>query len=77
METILDELNENIMMIKAFESLLQDRSQGFMAFNSSLIKTKSAFEVFDRSKATLRLSLDSLFVYIEQVCNRICSSRSK
>jgi hypothetical protein len=66
-DLILEEANKNVMILKALENIMQERTQAYNQFLTTLSKSKSAFEVFNYCNGSLRQSLDSFFVFIEQV----------
>ena len=65
-ERVVDEAGKNILVLKSFETILQERTQAFSVFLSSLSKARSSFEVFQYADGSLRQALDALFVFIEQ-----------
>jgi hypothetical protein len=67
LERIFDEANKNIGALKALESIVQERLNGFTAFHSTVAKARPYFEGFDNCEGSLKLALDSFSVMIEQV----------
>lgn len=66
-ESIIDEANKNIFVLKSLENIMQERSQAYNQFLTTLSKCKQSFEVFQYCSGTLRQSLDAFFIFIEQV----------
>jgi len=71
-DRIDDQSNKNIMMLKSFEHVLEERLFAFNKFLDSLSKTKTSFDAFQSSEGSLRQALDALFVFIEQVPQPAC-----
>lgn len=65
-ERVVDEAAKNILVLKSFETILQERMQSFNLFLSALSKARGSFDVFQYSEGSLRQALDALFVFIEQ-----------
>lgn len=66
-DRIDDQSAKNILMLKSFEHVLEERLFAFNKFLDSLSKTKTSFDAFQSSEGSLRQALDALFVFIEQV----------
>jgi hypothetical protein len=66
-ERILDEVNKDILILKSFETIVQERMHSFSLFLGGLNKIRSSFDMFQYSSGTMRQALDAFFVYIEQV----------
>jgi hypothetical protein len=58
---------KNIAMLKSLDSILQERQAGITALHTSLNKSRVNFEAFDNREGTLRIALDSFFVFTDQV----------
>lgn len=69
-DRIIDEANKNVIVLKSLENVLNERMLGFNALSASVSKTRPYFEAFEHSDCTLKLALDSLFIYVEQVTCR-------
>lgn len=67
MERIIDEANKNIGALKALETLVTERLTAYTTLQNSAAKAKSAFEAFENFGGTLKLALDSFYLYSEQV----------
>jgi len=65
-ERVVDEAGKNILILKSFETILQERMQSFAVFLAALSKARGSFEVFQYSDGSLRQALDALFVFTEQ-----------
>jgi len=65
-ERVVDEAGKNILVLKSFETILQERMKAFSDFGATLLKARGSFEVFQYSDGSLRQALDALFVFIEQ-----------
>eukprot|EP00602_Paraphysomonas_sp_CaronLab_P002722 CAMPEP_0185022944 /NCGR_PEP_ID=MMETSP1103-20130426/5650_1 /TAXON_ID=36769 /ORGANISM="Paraphysomonas bandaiensis, Strain Caron Lab Isolate" /LENGTH=719 /DNA_ID=CAMNT_0027555273 /DNA_START=206 /DNA_END=2365 /DNA_ORIENTATION=+ len=65
-DRIVDQSNKNILMVKSFEHILDERLQAFSKFLDSLGKARSSFDSFQESEGTIRQALDALFVFVEQ-----------
>ena len=65
-ERVVDEAGKNILILKSFETILQERMQSFAVFLTALSKARGSFEVFQYSDGSLRQALDALFVFTEQ-----------
>ncbi len=66
-DRIIDEANRNIIVLKSLESIINERMNGFNAFSVSVSKTRPFFDAFENSDCSIKLALDSLFIYVEQV----------
>lgn len=67
LDRIEDQSAKNILMLKSFEHVLEERLFAFNKFLDSLSKTRTSFDAFQSSEGSLRQALDALFVFIEQV----------
>lgn len=65
-ERVVDEAGKNILVLKSFETILQERMGAFSAFLNTLSKARSSFDIFQYAEGSLRQALDALFVFIEQ-----------
>ena len=65
-DRINDQAAKNVMMLKSFEHILDERSQAFTVFLDNLIRARSSFDSFQDCEGTLRQALDALFVFVEQ-----------
>mmetsp|Transcript_3854 Transcript_3854/g.6528 ORF Transcript_3854/g.6528 Transcript_3854/m.6528 type:complete len:371 (-) Transcript_3854:1395-2507(-) len=65
-DRIDDQCAKNILMLKSFEHVLEERLFAFNKFLDSLSKTRMSFDAFQSSEGSLRQALDALFVFIEQ-----------
>lgn len=72
-DRIDDQCSKNILMLKSFEHVLEERLVAFNKFLDSLSKTRTSFDAFQSSEGSLRQALDALFVFIEQVRHLRCS----
>lgn len=66
-DRIINELNRNIGVLKALECIVSERMLGLHSFCNHLVKTQPSFELFDNSSGSLKIALDSLLGYTEQV----------
>ncbi|KAJ1432479.1 hypothetical protein B484DRAFT_29079 [Ochromonadaceae sp. CCMP2298] len=64
-DRILHEAGKNLSILKALENVVTDRLNGFNAFSASRSRPPS-YELLENVGGSLRLGLDSLFVYAEQ-----------
>lgn len=67
MDRIIDESNKNIGALKALEVLVSERLLAYTTLQNSATKVKNAFEAFEGFSGTLKLALDSFYLYSEQV----------
>ena len=65
-DRINDQAAKNVMMLKSFEHILDERLQAFSEFLDGQIKARSSFDAFQECKGTMRQALDALFVFVEQ-----------
>lgn len=66
-ERIINEANKNVNTLKALENIVGDRMTGFAALHNTLLKTAASYELLENVDGTLKVALDSLFVFTEQV----------
>jgi len=66
-ERIVNEANKNINILKALENILSDRMAGYNSLHTTLTKTSSSHGLLENVDGTLKVALDSLFVFTEQV----------
>lgn len=66
-EKIIDEATKNLIVLKSLENIISERMNGFNAMNTSVLKARPSFESFEHSDCTIKLALDSLFIFVEQV----------
>lgn len=66
-ERIINEANKNINVLKALENILNDRMNGYTALHNTLTKTNASYELLENVEGTLKIALDSLFMFTEQV----------
>ena len=66
-ERIVNEANKNLSLLKALESIINDRMVGFSSLHSSLSKSNTCYEMLENVEGTLKVALDSLYVFTEQV----------
>lgn len=66
-EKIVDEATKNLIVLKSLENIINERMNGFNAQNTSILKARPFFESFEHSDCTIKLALDSLFIFVEQV----------
>ena len=66
-ERIITEVNKSINTLKALENIVNDRMIGYNSLHSSLMKTHSSYEQLEHSDGTLKVALDSLYIFTEQV----------
>eukprot|EP01035_Chromulina_nebulosa_P020475 gene20475-26565_t len=66
LELILDEANKNILLLKSLEYILTERVQAYQQFFNTLSKAKASFDVFQHCEGSLRQSLDSFYLFVEQ-----------
>jgi PDZ domain-containing secreted protein len=64
-ERIVNEANKNASMLKSLESMIADRLVGFNALYTTLSKMNSQYELLDNVEGTLRVAMDSMFVFSE------------
>lgn len=75
MERIVEEAQKSISSLKSLETIVSERLAGFTAFNSSLLKARTAFEGFETNEqGTLKLATDAFFIFSEQ---ELASSRQQ
>ena len=60
------EANKNVVILKSFETILQERVTASERFLGGFSKTAGSFEYFQHSDGSLRQAYDALFVYVEQ-----------
>lgn len=68
-ERIINEANKNINVLKALENIINDRMTGYTALHNTLMKTNASYELLENVEGTLKVALDSLFMFTEQVRN--------
>lgn len=66
-ERIINEANKNINVLKALENIINDRMTGYTALHNTLMKTNASYELLENVEGTLKVALDSLFMFTEQV----------
>lgn len=66
-DRIVDEVNKDIHILKAFETILEERVQSFKSFLQSLSKVRTSFDVLQFAGGTMRQAFDTFFVFVEQV----------
>ncbi len=74
MDRIIDEANKNMGALKALEALVTERLSAYATLQNSATKVKAAFEAFEGFSGTLKLALDSYYLYSEHVCTCFHSS---
>ena len=67
MDRIIDEAHKNVNALKAIETLVSERLSAHAAMQQSAHKIKTAFEAFETVDGSLKLALDSFYLYTEQV----------
>ena len=60
------EANRNVMILKSFETILQERIQAHERFLGGFSKTSSIFEHLQSCDGSMRQAYDSLYVFVEQ-----------
>lgn len=65
-ERIINEANKNINVLKALENVLSDRMAGYNSLHTTLTKAGSSHSLLENVDGTLKVALDSLFVFTEQ-----------
>eukprot|EP01032_Pedospumella_encystans_P009944 gene9944-11660_t len=65
-ERIINEANKNINVLKALENVLTDRMAGYNTLHTTLTKAGSSHSLLENVDGTLKVALDSLFVFTEQ-----------
>jgi hypothetical protein len=60
------EADRNVMILKSFETILQERIQAHERFLGGFSKTSSIFEHLQSCDGSMRQAYDSLYVFIEQ-----------
>ena len=65
-ERIVNEATRNINVLKALENIIGDRMVGFNSMHTTLAKANTSYELLENVEGTLKVALDSLFVYTEQ-----------
>jgi hypothetical protein len=68
-ERIINEANKNINVLKALENIVTDRMTGYNSLHSTLLKTGASYELLENVDGTLKVALDSLFMFTDQVCD--------
>ncbi len=65
-ERIINEANKNINVLRALENVLTDRMAGYNSLHTTLTKTSNSHNLLENVEGTLKVALDSLFVFTEQ-----------
>lgn len=65
-ERVVNEANKDVNLLKALESIVHDRMSGYTSLNSALLKSTSSYELLETVDGTLKVALDSLFVFTDQ-----------
>jgi hypothetical protein len=66
-ERVVNEANKDVNLLKALEIVVSDRMTGYASLNTALHKTGSSYELLENVDGTLKIALDSLFVFTDQV----------
>jgi hypothetical protein len=66
-ERIINEANKNINVLRALENIVTDRMTGYNSLHSTLQKTSASYELLENVDGTLKVALDSLFMFTDQV----------
>lgn len=56
----------NILLLKSFENILEERVEGYLKYLQMINKTRNSIEIFSHFDGTIRQALDTLYVYLEQ-----------
>ena len=66
-ERIFDEAQKNLTALKSLESIVNERLNAYTVLHNNSMKVKSAFECFESFDGSLKMALDSFFLYNEQL----------
>ena len=66
-DRIVNEANKNINVLKSLENIVGDRMVGYNVLHNTLSKTAGSYELLENVDGTLKIALDSLFMFTEQV----------